>query len=99
MIIRMNVPLATMRQKMEQDALQVHLINHLGRAGPGGASQKAKKEKASTPGKKAVEPTAPTPIILLAEDTCSRRSRGRKKSRIQTYEKKLPEFTLKLCHF
>ena len=60
----MNVPLATMRQKMEQDALQAHLIDHLYRAGPGGASQKAKKEKASAPGEKAAEPAAPTPIVL-----------------------------------
>ena len=78
-ILRMHVPWATMRQQMEQEPLPAHLINHLGRAGPGGASQKATKEKASTLGKKAVEPTAPTPSILLAEDMCSRRSRNAEK--------------------
>ena len=60
MIIGMHVPVATMRQKMEHDALQAHLIDHLCGAGPGGTSQIAKKEKASAPGEKA----APTPIVL-----------------------------------
>jgi len=65
MMIGMNVPVAAVRQKMEQDALPAHLIDHLCGAG---ASPKAKKKKAPAPDAKAAEPAAPPPIVLSAEE-------------------------------